>query len=132
MALSLANVTKTASSGIDAPPKTMSVKIGQSVEITTEVTNALSAETLGNPGVNVLATPCLAALCDEAAEKVCGAVATRRMRIDIRHLSATSIGDTVRINAKVISATESLVVCRVDGRDSVREIVSGCVSRAFA
>ena len=132
MARSIADVTKTASSGINAPPEAMPVEIGQSVEIVTEVTDALSAETLGNPGVNVLATPCLAALCDDAAAKVCGTVTTRRMRIDIRHLSATSIGDTVRINAKIISATETLVVCRVDGRDSTSEIVSGYVSRAFA
>ena len=62
----------TVSSGIDAPPDGMSPGIGHTVEIVTKVTEALSAETLGNPGVNVLATPCLAGLCDEAAAKVCG------------------------------------------------------------
>ena len=59
----------TVSSGIDAPPDGMSPGIGHTAEIVTKVTEALSAETLGNPGINVLATPCLAGLCDEAAAK---------------------------------------------------------------
>ncbi|PPR12112.1 MAG: hypothetical protein CFH41_00145 [Alphaproteobacteria bacterium MarineAlpha11_Bin1] len=110
----------------------MLLEIGKSVQIPTEVTEALSAETLGNPGVNVLATPCLAALCDDAAAKACSEISTRRMRVDIRHVAATSIGDTVRITAKIIAVTETLVVCRIDGKDSMREIVNGHVSRSFA
>ena len=109
----------------------MLLQIGESVEIATEVTDALSAGTLGNPGVNVLATPCLAELCDDAAAKVCGELAPRRIRIDIRHLRATPIGDTVRIRAKIVAVTKMLVVCRVCGKDSMHEIVSGHVSRAF-
>ena len=107
----------------------MRPQIGQTAEIVTTVTDALSAETLGNPGVNVLATPCLAGLCDDVAAKVCGDGATRRMRVDIRHLAATAIGDEVRISAEIVSLTDMLVVCRVSGRDSKRDIVGGHVSR---
>ncbi|MGB0629282.1 MAG: thioesterase family protein [Alphaproteobacteria bacterium] len=122
---------ETASSGTAAPPDTMQPEIGQSAEITTQVTDALSAATLGNPGVNVLATPCLAGLCDAVADKACGAGATRRMRVDIRHLAATAIGDDVRISAEIVSATGVLVVCRISGQDSKNEIVRGHVSRVL-
>ena len=117
------------SSGIVAPPDAMSLGIGHTAEIVTKVTEALSAQTLGNPGVNVLATPCLAGLCDAAAAKVCGDGKTRRMRVDIRHLAATAIGDEVRIEAEIVSVDTELVVCRISGRDSNGNIVSGHVSR---
>ncbi|RZO38949.1 MAG: hypothetical protein EVA87_01810 [Rhodospirillaceae bacterium] len=117
------------SSGIDAPPDGMSPGIGHTAEIVTKVTEALSAETLGNPGINVLATPCLAGLCDEAAAKVCGDRKTRRMRVDIRHLAATAIGDEVRIEAEIMSVDAELVVCRIKGRDSNGDVVSGHVIR---
>ena len=119
----------TVSSGIDAPPDGMSPGIGHTAKIVTKVTEALSAETLGNPGVNVLATPCLAGLCDEAAAKVCGDRKTRRMRVDIRHLAATAIGDEVRIEAEIMSVDAELVVCRIRGRDSNGDIASGHVIR---
>ena len=107
----------------------MSPGIGHTAEIVTKVTEALSAETLGNPGINVLATPCLAGLCDEAAAKVCGDRKTRRMRVDIRHLAATAIGDEVRIEAEIMSVDAELVVCRIRGRDSNGDIASGHVIR---
>lgn len=119
----------TVSSGIDAPPDGMSPGIGHTAEIVTKVTEALSAETLGNPGINVLATPCLAGLCDEAAAKVCGDRKTRRMRVDIRHLAATAIGDEVRIEAEIMSVDAELVVCRIRGRDSNGDIARGHVIR---
>ena len=119
----------TVSYGIVVPPDGMSLGIGHTAEIVTKVTEALSAETLGNPGVNVLATPCLAGLCDEAAAKVCGDGKTRRMRVDIRHLAATAIADEVWIEAEIMSVDAELVVCRIRGRDSNGDIASGHVIR---
>ena len=109
----------------------MPVKIGYSVETVTEVTERHSAEKLGNPGVNVLATPMLADLCDAAADQVCGEGVTQCMRINIRHLAPTAIGDQLRITAEVISFTGMLVLCRVVGWDSQGKVVSGYVSRVF-
>ena len=54
------------------------------------------------------------------------------MRVDIRHLAATAIGDDVHVLAEIISMTDTLIVCRVSGRDSENEIVSGQVSRVPA
>ena len=89
----------------------------------------LSAETLGNPGVNVLATPCLADLCDEAARETCREADTKKLRVDIRHLDATEIGEEVKITAQIVRVSDSKIVCRVSGRDSHRDIVTGTVER---
>tara|TARA_R110002110_G_scaffold36666_1_gene122054 strand:- start:372 stop:707 length:336 start_codon:yes stop_codon:yes gene_type:complete len=108
----------------------MEISIGQSGIVNREVTEALSAHTLGNPGVNVLATPCLAGICDKAAAEACGTdVPTRRVRVDIRHLAATPVGDRVEVGAEVVSVQGTRVICRVTGRDSRHEIVSGTVER---
>ena len=89
----------------------------------------LSAETLGNPGVNVLATPCLADLCDEAARETCREADTAKLRVDIQHLAATAIGDEVKITAQIVQVSDGKIVCRVSGRDSQRDIVTGTVER---
>ena len=108
----------------------MKISIGQTGTVKRDVTDALSAGTLGNPGVNVLATPCLAGLCDKAAAEACGTdIPTRRVRVDIRHLAATPIGDRVEISAEIVSVRDTRVICRVTGRDSAHEIVSGMVER---
>lgn len=108
----------------------MEISVGQAGSVTREVTDALSAHTLGNKGVNVLATPALAGICDKAAAEACGNdVATRRVRVDIRHLAATPVGDRVEVSAEVVSVQDARVICRVTGRDSSREIVSGTVER---
>jgi fluoroacetyl-CoA thioesterase len=108
----------------------MKISIGRTSSVTRDVTDALSAHTLGNPGVHVLATPCLAGICDKAASEACGTdVPTRRVRVDIRHLAATPVGDQVVISAEVVSVQETRVICRVTGRDSRHEIVSGTVER---
>ena len=51
------------------------------------------------------------------------------MRVDIRHLAATAIGDEVRIEAEIMSVDAKLVVCRIRGRDLNGDIVSGHVVR---
>ena len=110
----------------------MKILPGQTGTVTRDVTDALSAHTLGNPGVNVLATPCLAGICDKAAAEACGTdVPTRRVRVDIRHLAATPVGDRVEVSAEVVSVQETLVICRVTGRDSAQDIVSGTVERVY-
>lgn len=97
-----------------------------------QVTDAITAHTLGNPGVNVLATPCLAGLCDKAAANACGDdQTTRRVRVDIQHLSATPVGDTIEIVAKILSIEDDRIVLSVSGRDTHNEIVAGSVERVI-
>jgi fluoroacetyl-CoA thioesterase len=110
----------------------MTLRIGQNGKVQRRVTDALSAHTLGNPDINVLATPCLAGICDRAAAVACGTeVRTRRMRVDIRHLAATPVGDEIEIFAEIASIRESRVICSVTGRDSTGDIVSGTVERVI-
>lgn len=109
----------------------MESKLGQISRFTATVTEADSAHTLGNPGVHVLATPRLAEFCDRAARQGCRdlGIETRHMRVDIRHLAATPVGDLVTIVAELVETGEGRFVFTVTGRDSSREIVSGRVER---
>jgi fluoroacetyl-CoA thioesterase len=108
----------------------MTLSVGQTGTVERRVTDALSAHTLGNPGVNVLGTPCLAALCDKAASVACGdSPKTRRVRVDIRHLAATPIGDDIKIVAEIVSIAAGRIVFNIAGRDSSGDIVSGSVER---
>jgi fluoroacetyl-CoA thioesterase len=105
------------------------IGVGFSRTIRRTIDLDLSAETLGNPGVNVLATPCLADLCDEAARETCREADTAKLRVDIHHLAATAIGDEVKITAQIVRVSDGKIVCRVSGRDSQRDIVTGTVER---
>lgn len=110
----------------------MNLRIGCTGTIRRQVTDALSAHTLGNPGVDVLATPCLAGLCDKAAAIACeDGAKTRRVRVDIRHLSATPVGDEIEIRAEISSIAEDRIILHVTGRDSTKDIVSGSVERVI-
>lgn len=108
----------------------MTLRIGQTGAVRRKVTDAITAHTLGNPGVNVLATPCLAGLCDKAAAIACGdSQRTRRVRVDIQHLSATPVGDEIEIVAEILSIEDDRIVLGVSGRDTRNEIVTGSVER---
>lgn len=91
-----------------------------------------TAHALGNPDIHVLATPVLAEFCDRAAKDACeraGAGPTRRMRVDIRHLAATPVGDTVEVYARLAETCGDRLVFEIEGEDSRRTIVSGQVIR---
>ena len=105
--------------------------LGHVTRFTATVREADSAHTLGNPGVHVLATPKLAEFCELAAQQVCREMGqeTRQMRIDIRHLAATAVGDRIEIEAELVEIGEGRFVFAVRGRDSSREIVTGRVER---
>ncbi|MEX2453139.1 MAG: hypothetical protein WD470_00455 [Rhodospirillaceae bacterium] len=109
----------------------MAASIGQTGRFRHTVGEADSAHALGNPGVRVLATPRLAEFCDRAAGKALSEPTTP-MRIDIRHLAATAVGDTVEIVAVLTEIGERRFVFSVSGRDSRSEIVSGRIERVRA
>ncbi len=98
----------------------------------TRIKTGDTASALGNPGITVLATPVLAGFCEKAAFAACEAVAsgsTRRMRISIRHLAPTPVGDEVVINAEVTEVNDHRMRVSVSGRDSRHDIVSGWIER---
>lgn len=109
----------------------MALRPGHSGTFTATVAETDSAHALGNPGVRVLATPRLAEFCDRAAADACrgAGVETRPLRVDIRHLAATGVGDRVEISATLVEAAGERLIFEVRGRDSARDIVAGRVER---
>lgn len=108
----------------------MTAAVGATGSFVHEVAETETAHALGNPGVRVLATPMLAEFCDRAAA-ACLEEKTAPMRVDIRHLAATPVGDEVDISAELVSVENRRLVFRISGRDSRNEIVSGQVERVF-
>ncbi len=105
--------------------------LGHIARFAAEVRESDSAHALGNPGVHVLATPKLAEFCELTAQQACREIGweTRHMRIDIRHLAATPVGDRIEIEVELVEKDEGRFVFSVRGRDSSRDIVSGRVER---
>ena len=107
----------------------MRAVVGQTGSFETLVAETDTAHALGNPGVHVLATPRLAGFCERAAldSGGSGGEPARRLRIDIRHLAPTPVGDRVEIVAELVDILGERLVFEVDGRDSRGRIVSGRV-----
>ena len=106
----------------------MVAETGKAAVFTATVGEGDYAHALGNPGVHVLATPRLADFCDRAAAQAAGAPTTH-IRVDIRHLAATPVGDDVEITAELVEVDGRRLVFSIAGRDSARDIVSGHVER---
>jgi fluoroacetyl-CoA thioesterase len=103
---------------------------GMRGEITRKVTADLTADRFGNPGVNVLATPMLVSLCEEAALACLaphlgpgeGSVGTR---IELNHTAATPIGMTVRVEATLTQVDGRRLTFDVRARDDREEVGAG-------
>ena len=86
-----------------------------------------SAEAWGSGAVPVFATPSLVGLMEAAAmEALRGCLpdgdATVGTRIDVEHLAATPLGDTVRAEARLVAVDGRRLVFEIDAHDSVRLI----------
>ena len=103
---------------------------GMSAEISLPVTRELTADTLGNRGVLVYATPHVVALLESAASVVLtphlppggGSVGTM---VEMKHLAATPVGMTVRAKATVIETDGKRVLFTVEAWDEVEKIAEG-------
>lgn len=99
-------------------------------EIARRVTADLTADRFGNTGVNVLATPMLVALCEEAALTCLaphlgpgeGSVGTR---VELSHTAATPVGMTVRVEATLTQVDGRRLVFDVRARDDREEVGVG-------
>ena len=103
---------------------------GMSAEISLTVTRELTADSLGNPGVLVYATPCVVALLESTSSVVLkphlppggGSVGTM---VEMRHLAATPLGMTVRARATIVETDGKRVLFTVEAWDEVEKIVEG-------
>ena len=89
-----------------------------------------SAEAWGSGAVPVFATPSLVGLMETAAmEALRGCLeegeTTVGTRIDVEHIAATPLGDTVHAEARLVSVDGRRLVFELAAHDSVREIGRG-------
>ena len=93
-----------------------------------------TADAMGNPGVHVLATPRLVALCEDAAITAVQAhlhpgAGTVGTRIDVRHLAATPVGMRVRARAVVREVEGRRLLYDIEAHDEVEKIAEGTHER---
>src|SRR5215468_1900706 len=95
---------------------------GLSAQLTMTVTRAHSADTLGNTGVAVFATPFLIAFLKPYFEPGGGSVGTM---VDVKHLAATPLGMSVRAQATILEIDGKRVLFAVEAWDEVEKIAEG-------
>jgi predicted thioesterase len=103
-------------------------------EVTVTVDNSNVASAMGSGGIEVFATPSMIALMENAALSAVAAVlpadqTTVGVRVDVRHLVATAIGDRVRARAELELVDGRRLVFRVEAFDSQDKIGEGTHER---
>ena len=101
----------------------MSVEVGQSTTWHRRVEEDMTADHWGNKGVMVLATPTLVGLLEATAVRAIAdqlepGWSTVGTHIDLRHLKATPVGDTLTLSAEVTEVDGRRVTFRVKAEDS--------------
>ena len=103
---------------------------GMSAELEITVTRELTADTLGNKGVLVFATPFVIASLENASSAVLkrhlppggGSVGTM---VEVNHLAATPVGMTVRVKATILETDGKRVLFAVEAWDEVEKVAEG-------
>ena len=114
----------------------MNLRVGLLGEVVCTVATSMLASEVGSGGLDVLATPALIALMEQAA---CRAVAaeltsdqtTVGTRIDIRHLAPTAPGVEVRARAELIEVDGRRLSFHVEAFDAHEKIGDGTHERAL-
>jgi len=108
----------------------MTLAPGASAEITQTVSADRTASALGNPGVDVLGTPFVLALLENAAAAVLhptlppGASSVGTL-VEMRHLAATPVGMTVRARATLLETDGKRFLFAVEAWDEKEKIAEG-------
>lgn len=108
----------------------MPLEAGQSAQVERVVTPDLTADAFGNPGVKVLATPCVVTLLENAAHAVmkphlpagAGTVGTM---VEMKHLAPTPLGMKVRAKATLVETDGKRCLFQVEAYDEVEKIAEG-------
>jgi fluoroacetyl-CoA thioesterase len=113
------------------PPK---VEIGRTYQSQTRVEEWMTAEKAGNKGVDVLSTPMLLQLIEEAAVQCLAPVVaanevTLGSYIDLAHLAPTPVGFIVRTEVEIIGIDGRRVNFAVAAFDEREKIAEGTHER---
>ena len=108
----------------------MSLQPGATAEVSLLVTADVTAHAMGNRGVQVLATPFLIGLLENAGAAVLrseipaggGSVGTM---VEMRHLAATPAGMTVRARATLLETDGKRFLFAVEAWDDTEKIADG-------
>jgi predicted thioesterase len=101
----------------------MAIEVGTSTTWQRQVEPDMTADRWGNKGVMVLATPHLVGLLEATsvraiADQLEPGQSSVGTHIDLRHLKATSVGETVTLTAEVTAVDGRRVTFRVKAEDS--------------
>lgn len=113
----------------------MALQVGASHTIERRVAPEHSADTHGNPGVDVFTTPILCEWSEEAAvlavqDQIDPGMITLGTRIDLKHLVATPIGMMVKVTATLKEIDERKLIFAVEAFDE-KEKISECTHERF-
>ncbi|WP_027339820.1 thioesterase family protein [Halonatronum saccharophilum] len=108
----------------------MKLKEGLTHKIKIKVSDEDNANNLGNPGVNVFATPAMLRLMEHTASE--GVLpyleegqATVGISLDINHLAATPIGMEVEARAELIKVDGKKLTFKVVAEDEIEKVGEG-------
>ena len=112
------------------------ISLGAKREERLLVTGEVAIDFLGMDAARVLSTPHLIGYLEMTARNLIkeglppgwDSVGTH---VDVRHLAATPVGMSVRLQAEVISADDRRVTCRVEAYDEREKIAEGTHERAL-
>ena len=107
---------------------------GLSHQLSRVVTEEMTAARLGSGGVDVLATPVMFGLMELASWQAVQPALAPGMTsvgtvVNIRHLAATPVGDTVTARSELIEVDGRRLVFQVEAWDSVQRIGEGVHER---
>ena len=110
------------------------VEIGRSYQSQTRVEEWMTAEKAGNRGVDVLSTPMLLQLIEEAAVHCLSPTLsadeiTLGTQVDLNHLAPTPVGFIVRVEVEVIGLDGRRVQFAVAAFDEREKIADGTHER---
>jgi fluoroacetyl-CoA thioesterase len=114
----------------------MALEIGMRGEATLVVGEEHSAEAFGAGGVRVFGTPMMIGLMENAAWRLVqpqleDGMTTVGVLVNVRHLSATPVGDTVTAVAELMVIEGRRLLFQVSARDSRQLIGEGTHERAI-
>jgi predicted thioesterase len=108
----------------------MHVEPGATAEVSLVVTPERTADALGNPGVQVLGTPFLIGLLEQACHAVLAAhlppgAGTVGTMVEMRHLAPTPVGLTVRARARLLEGDGRRFLFAVEAWDDREKVAEG-------
>jgi fluoroacetyl-CoA thioesterase len=106
------------------------IPIGAEGTVSVTVTEALTADSLGNRGVHAYATPMLVLAVERAAsaalEPYLGpGLVSLGTHVDVRHLAATPVGFTVRVTCRLTAIEGRRLRFRFEALDEQDKVAEG-------